>query len=111
MNFGCYFAGVLAALIYDHLVNQHFKLHKSIWFQILWYSLIPAGVLWIFSIHPIYQDYFDEIPTVVSCVYAAIQRNAWGIGLGIFIIGMACKVGCKTFSTNMYYKVELVLFL
>ncbi|XP_039970460.1 nose resistant to fluoxetine protein 6 [Bactrocera tryoni] len=93
MNFACYFCGVLAAIAYSEISEKQFKLHKNKLFQCLWYALIPIGVLWLLSAHPIYQHYYEEQPRFWNSVYAAIQRNNWGLGLGVFVVGMACKVG------------------
>lgn len=95
MNFACYFCGVLAAIAYSEISAKQFKLHKNKLFQCLWYALIPVGVLWLLSAHPIYQHYYEEQPRFWNSVYAAIQRNNWGLGLCVFVVGMACKVGGK----------------
>ncbi|KAM8704392.1 hypothetical protein ACLKA7_008922 [Drosophila subpalustris] len=93
MNFGSYFCGVLAALAYDQVSLKQYKLRDRIGFQILWFTLIPTGVLWLFSAHPIYQHYYAETPRIWGAIYAGLQRNLWAFGLGIFILGLAAKVG------------------
>ncbi|SPP83614.1 nose resistant to fluoxetine protein 6 [Drosophila guanche] len=92
MNFGCYFCGVLAALAYDQLALQQYKLRELRSFQLLWFALIPVGILWLFSAHPIFQHY--AAPSAIwGAIYAGLQRNLWAFGLSIFIVGMAGKVG------------------
>ncbi|XP_067639024.1 nose resistant to fluoxetine protein 6 [Eurosta solidaginis] len=93
MNFACYFCGVLAAIVYDEISSQQYKLYKNKLFQCFWYALIPLGILWLFSSHPIYQNYYDEHSHFWRSIYAALHRNTWGLGLGIFVVGIACKVG------------------
>jgi len=95
MNFGCYFCGVLAALVYDQLSLKQYKLRELKSFQLLWFTLIPVGILWMFSAHPIFQHYYVAPSAIWGALYAGLQRNIWGFGLGIFIVGMASKVGCK----------------
>lgn len=58
MNFGSYFCGVLAALVYDQLALKQYKLRELKSFQLLWFTLIPVGILWLFSAHPIFQHYY-----------------------------------------------------
>lgn len=101
MNFGSYFCGVLAALVYDQVSQKQYKLRELRSFQILWFTLIPAGVFWLFTAHPIYQHYYAETPRIWGAIYAAVQRNLWAFGLGIFVVGMAGKVGCKW---NVHYE-------
>ncbi|XP_030374263.1 nose resistant to fluoxetine protein 6 [Scaptodrosophila lebanonensis] len=93
MNFGAYFFGVLAALVYDQLALKQYKLRELLSFQVTWFALIPVGILWLFSAHPIYQHYYSDLPLLWASIYAALQRNLWAFGLGIFIVGMAAKVG------------------
>ncbi|XP_034114966.2 nose resistant to fluoxetine protein 6 [Drosophila albomicans] len=93
MNFGSYFCGVLAAFAYDQVSLKQYKLRERIGFQILWFALIPVGVLWLFTAHPIYQHYYAETPRLWGAIYAGVQRNFWAFGLGIFVVGMAAKVG------------------
>ncbi|XP_068152945.1 nose resistant to fluoxetine protein 6 [Drosophila tropicalis] len=93
MNFGAYFCGVLAALVYDELSSRQYKLRELRSFQIFWFSLIPVGILWLFSAHPIFQHYYVAPSAIWGAIYAGVQRNLWAFGLGIFIIGMASKVG------------------
>jgi len=93
MNFACYFCGIIAALLYDHLSTKQFQLHKYKTFQIIWYSMLPLGVLWIFSSHPMLQHYSQEQSLVWNSIYAMIHRNTWAFGLGIVVLGMTCKVG------------------
>ncbi|XP_017848900.1 nose resistant to fluoxetine protein 6 isoform X2 [Drosophila busckii] len=93
MNFGAYFYGVLAALIYNQITMKQYKLHNLYSFQVLWFALIPAGVIWLFTAHPIYQHYFTNIPIIWGAIYAGAQRNLWAFGLAIFVVGMAGKVG------------------
>lgn len=95
MNFGAYFCGVLAALVYDQLSLKQYKLRELRSFQVLWFTLIPVGIFWLFTAHPIYQHYYAETPRIWGAIYAAVQRNLWAFGLGIFVVGMAGKVGCK----------------
>lgn len=95
MNFGSYFCGVLAAIAYDQLSVRQYKLRELRSFQFMWFTLIPIGVLWLFTAHPIYQHYYAETPRLWGALYATVQRNLWGFGLGIFVVGMAAKVGCK----------------
>jgi len=95
MNFGSYFCGVLAALVYDQLALKQYKLRELKSFQLLWFTLIPVGILWLFSAHPIFQHYYVTPSAIWGALYAGLQRNIWGFGLGIFIVGMASKVGCK----------------
>ncbi|EDV93412.1 nose resistant to fluoxetine protein 6 [Drosophila grimshawi] len=93
MNFGSYFCGVLAALVYDQLSLKQYKLRELRSFQILWFALIPVGVLWLFTAHPLYQHYYTETPRFWGAIYATVQRNFWSFGLSIFFVGMAAKVG------------------
>jgi len=102
MNFGCYFCGVLAALIYDQLSLKQYKLRELKSFQLLWFTLIPVGILWMFSAHPIFQHYYVAPSAIWGALYAGLQRNIWGFGLGIFIVGMASKVGCKYRFFSLY---------
>ena len=95
MNFACYFCGVLAALFYDYVSTNQLKLHQNKLFQAFFYSLIPTAILWMLSSHTFLQQYHVEDMRLWNCLYAAIQRNFWGLGLAIFIIGMSAKCGCK----------------
>lgn len=95
MNFACYFCGVLAALAYDYVSTKQIKLRQNKLFHVYFYSLIPTGILWMFSGHTFLQQYHDKDMRLWNSLYAAVQRNVWGIGLGIFIIGMTSKCGCK----------------
>ncbi|XP_026851175.1 nose resistant to fluoxetine protein 6 isoform X3 [Drosophila persimilis] len=93
MNFGCYFCGVLAALVYDQLALKQYKLRELRSFQLLWFALIPVGILWLFTAHPIFQHYYVAPSAIWGAIYAGLQRNLWAFGLSIFIVGMAGKVG------------------
>ncbi|XP_075145087.1 nose resistant to fluoxetine protein 6 [Haematobia irritans] len=93
MNFGCYFFGVLAALVYDHISSNELKLKDNKLFHITFYALIPAGILWLFSGHIFLQNYNEEDVRLWASIYASVQRNAWGLGLGAFIVGMSVKCG------------------
>ncbi|XP_017054397.1 nose resistant to fluoxetine protein 6 [Drosophila ficusphila] len=93
MNFGCYFCGVLAALANDQLSLKQYKLRELKSFQLLWFTLIPVGIMWLFSAHPIFQHYYVSPSAIWGALYAGLQRNIWAFGLGIFIVGMASKVG------------------
>ncbi|XP_023303317.2 nose resistant to fluoxetine protein 6 [Lucilia cuprina] len=93
MNFACYFCGVLAALIYDHVSTKQIKLRQNKWFHAFFYSLIVTGILWMFTGHTFLQQYHDEDMRLWNSLYAAIQRNVWGMGLGVFIVGMSSKCG------------------
>ncbi|XP_061393215.1 nose resistant to fluoxetine protein 6-like [Musca vetustissima] len=93
MNFGSYFFGVLAALIYDHISSRDIKLRQNKYFNIFFFALIPAGIFWMLSGHLFFQYYNDERTRVLSSIYAAFHRNFWGLGTAIFIIGMSAKCG------------------
>uniref|UniRef100_A0A1I8Q8R8 Acyltransferase 3 domain-containing protein n=2 Tax=Stomoxys calcitrans TaxID=35570 RepID=A0A1I8Q8R8_STOCA len=93
MNFGCYFFGVLAALIYDHISTNGLKIKENKLFHIMFYVLIPVGILWLFSGHIFLQYYNEEDVRLWASIYASIQRNFWGLGLAAFIVGMAAKCG------------------
>ncbi|XP_073819270.1 nose resistant to fluoxetine protein 6 [Musca autumnalis] len=91
MNFACYFFGVLSALLYDYVSSNRIKIRENIWLHTTFYALIPIGVLWLFSGHEFVQEYNEDMR--MCSVYAAVQRNMWGFGLGAFIVGMSAKCG------------------
>lgn len=95
MNFGCYFFGVIAALVYNELTVRQIKLRKYKAFQAFWFALIPIGIGVLFSSDPVLQFHEHKPAQIWISVFAALQRNIWGLGLSILIIGLTAKVGCK----------------
>lgn len=96
MNFGCYFFGVLAALLYDHISSNQLKISQNKLFHTFFYILIPVGILWLFSGHTFFQSYYDKNTSLwTNSIFAAIHRNVFGLGLGLLIIGMSANCGCK----------------
>lgn len=95
MNFVAYFFGVLAAFIYDHISTNQIKIGKYLPFRIFFYSLLPLGILWLFSGHTFFQLYNDEDMRFWISVFAAVQRNVWGFGIACLIVGMSANMVCK----------------
>lgn len=94
MNFGSYFFGVLLGIFYENNDITKVNLKTYVTFQIFWWLLVPFGIVWMLLAHPFLQSYQTQ-NTLLMSIFAALQRNVWGLGLAVFIIGLTSKVGCR----------------